>query len=110
MAPETLTPEQRQYFVRLEIGVSAQFYFDTHQQATLENLMRYFTSARFSNNSHIPRIIRFLNIARYLGCTILGYKNPLSSTSIIYVEFQVEVPEESVNEFELEFSQYFYFI
>ena len=109
MAQESKTQDKRQYFVRIEIGVSAQFYVEAHKPATIENLVKYFNSSKFSNNENVSKIIHFLNAAASMGCNILEYKNPLSETSTLYAEFHVEVPDEKANEFETEFAKYFYF-
>lgn len=107
MAQETITSNVRRYFVRLEIGVSAQFKVDTHQEVTFENLTKYFTSVKFSCNRHVPRIVQFLDDTESMGCKLLGYRNPLSATSRAYAEFEMEVPEEKALEFESKYARYF---
>ena len=110
MAQEPSTQSNRHCFVRLPIGVSAQFHVDTHREVSFRNLRRYFSSVRFPSNKNVPAIIKFLDNAEDMGCTLLGYSNPLSSTSIPYAEFEVEVPEEVAEEFDEKYARYFYFI
>ena len=110
MATQRKTLDDRQYFVRLEIGVSAQFFVDTHQNVTYENLKNYFCSVRFSGNRHIPLILQFLNDTESMGCRVLGYSNPLSASSIPYVEFEMCVPGEKYAEFEAKYARYFCFL
>ena len=96
----------RRHFVRLGIGVSAQFKVDTHQDVTFENLRNYFSSKKFSGNTAIPRIISFLKDAEAMGCKLIGYSNPLSATSMPYAEFFVEVPKDINSEFESKYARY----
>ena len=98
----------KRHLVRLEIGVSAQFKVDTHQEVTYENLRNYFTSPKFFDIKGIKRIIAFLNDAEAMGCKIMNYHNPLSASSMVYAEFEVEVPKDIDQEFENKYARYSY--
>ena len=106
MATKCNPHDYRQHFVRLEIGVSAQFKADTKQEVTYENMRNYFLSSKFKGNENIERIISFLNEVEAMGCLLEGYSNPLSSHSIVNVEFELLVPKKSCAEFDAKYSRY----
>ncbi len=96
---------ERRFFVRLFIGVSAQFRVQTHQDVTFENLRNYFNGFSIDEKDDV---VKFLDDAQAMGCTLLDYRNPLSSNSRIFAEFEVEVPEEKVKEFESKYARFSY--
>ena len=105
MAAQFNTQNERRFFVRLYIGVSAQFRVHTHQEVTFENLKNYFKGFDIEEKE---KVISFLDDAQAMGCTLLDYHNPLSANSNAFAEFEVEVPEDKVKEFQTKYARYSY--
>ncbi len=105
MATQCNSLKERRFFVRLSIGVSAQFQTLTKKEVTFDNLRDFFT---YLGPEEMAHVLFFLDEAEKMGCKLIGYSNPLSSHSIIYAEFQLEVPEDKVDEFKSRYARYFY--
>ena len=67
---------ERRFFVRLFIGVSAQFRVQTHQDVTFENLRNYFNGFSIDEKDDV---VKFLDDAQAMGCTLLDYRKKLKS-------------------------------
>lgn len=105
MAAQYNSQDERRFFVRLLIGVSAQFRVQTHQEVTFDNLRNYFKGLNIEQKENV---ISFLDDAKAMGCTMLDYHNPLSANSNVFAEFEVEVPEDKVDEFRSKYARYSY--